>query len=83
MSNHKDTNSTILIAEDEAMVAMLLEDLLTDAGHRVVLAETLARALVLVQEEEIDAGILDVTLGREDSFPLADALRGRNIPFLF
>jgi DNA-binding response OmpR family regulator len=83
LSSSERPNATILIAEDESMVAMLLEDLLGDAGHHVLLAETLADALTLAQAEKIDAAILDVSLGRDDSFPLADVLRQRSVPFLF
>lgn len=83
MSTSQSHTATILVAEDESMVAMLLEDLLTDAGHRVLLAETLAEAMKLAQAEPIGAALLDVSLGREDSFPLADALRARDVPFLF
>ena len=81
--NKSDAASTILIAEDEPMVAMLLEDLLVDCGYRVLLGETLAKATELAADESIDAAILDVSLGRHDSFPLADALRQRSVPFLF
>ncbi len=73
----------VLVAEDEPMVAMLLEDLLDSSGYRVLLAERLTDALALVAAETIDVAILDVTLGRENSFPIADALRRRQVPFLF
>ena len=65
------------------MVAMLLEDLLDAAGYRVLIAERLDDGLSMAKSETVDVAILDVTLGREDSFPIADALLSRNIPFLF
>jgi DNA-binding response OmpR family regulator len=73
----------VLVAEDEPMVAMLLEDLLDAAGYRVLIAERLEDGLRMATSETIDVAILDVSLGRVDSFPIADALLGRNIPFLF
>jgi DNA-binding response OmpR family regulator len=73
----------VLVAEDEPMVAMLLEDLLDAAGYRVLIAERLEDGLVMAASETIDVAMLDVSLGRVDSFPIADALRSRNIPFLF
>jgi DNA-binding response OmpR family regulator len=73
----------VLVAEDEPMVSMLLEDLLDAAGYRVLLADRLSAGLALASSENIDVAILDVTLGREDSFPIADALSARNVPFLF
>jgi DNA-binding response OmpR family regulator len=78
-----DTHPCVLVAEDEPMVSMLLEDLLSSAGYRVLLAERLSDGLELATTETIDVAILDVTLGRENSFPIADVLSGRNVPFLF
>lgn len=62
---------------------MLLEDLLGAAGYQIVLAETLSTAMALAQAEMIDVAILDVMLGRDHSFPLADAVHERCVPFLF
>lgn len=73
----------VLVAEDEPMVAMLLEDLLDVAGYRVLIAERLEAGLSMAASEAIDVAILDVSLDRVESFPIADALRSRNIPFLF
>jgi DNA-binding response OmpR family regulator len=73
----------ILVVEDEPMVGMLLEDLLDASGYRVLLAEELAGGLALARAESVNAAILDVTLGRDDSFPLADELSRSGIPFLF
>lgn len=73
----------VLVAEDEPMLAMLLEDVLDAAGYRVLLAHRLADAMALARTESVDAAILDVTLGRENSFPLADELRQRAVPLLF
>lgn len=73
----------VLVAEDEPMVAMLLEDLLDATGYRVLIAERLEDGLRMATSETIDVAILDVSLGRVESFPIADALLGRNIPFLF
>lgn len=74
---------TVLIAEDEPMVAALLDDLLTDAGYRVFVGETLDQATALSNEHAVDVAILDAKLGRQESFPLADSLRERGVPFLF
>lgn len=73
----------VLVAEDEPLVSMLLEDLLDAAGYRVLIAERLDDGLLLAKSETVDVAILDVTLGRSDSFPIADLLLSRNIPFLF
>ena len=73
----------VLIAEDEMAVAMMLEDLMERAGYRVLLVARLAHGLELAAAEPIDAAILDINLAGEASFPLADALQQRRIPFMF
>ena len=74
----------ILIVEDEMLVAMNIEDMLLDLGHEVAgLASRLEPALSLAREAAFDVAMLDVNLAGEASFPVADALRERGIPFLF
>ncbi|HVB88767.1 MAG TPA: response regulator [Beijerinckiaceae bacterium] len=73
-----------LIVEDEIMVAMHIEDLLTELGCEVVLlATSLDQALFSASEAEIDFAVLDINLGGRASFPVAAVLRERGIPFLF
>jgi DNA-binding response OmpR family regulator len=75
----------ILVVEDEAMVAMLVEDQLLEAGANVLgPVASLAAALALLdQAEGCDAAVLDVNLRGESVVPLADALARRGVPFLF
>ena len=74
----------ILIVEDEMLVAIHIEDMLLDLGHEVTaIAGRLAAALTLAADADLDAAILDVNLAGEQSFPVADILAGRDIPFLF
>lgn len=74
----------ILVVEDEMLVAMNVEDMLLDLGHEVAgLASRLSGALSLAQEASFDAAMLDVNLAGEASFPVADLLAERGIPFLF
>ena len=74
----------ILVIEDEMLVAMNIEDMLLALGHEVAgLASRLGPALALAQEGEFDLAMLDVNLAGETSFPVADVLRTRGIPFLF
>ena len=75
----------ILVVEDEMVVAMLIEDILTDAGATVVgPAARVARALDLLGEEAVvDAALLDVNLAGEMTTPVAEELRRRGIPFAF
>jgi CheY-like chemotaxis protein len=74
----------LLVVEDEALVAMLIEDLLRDLGCTVVgPVGSVARALALLRREAIDGALLDVNLGKERSYPVADALAARGVPFVF
>jgi DNA-binding response OmpR family regulator len=73
----------VLLVEDEMCLALMVQDLLEDAGYRVVKASRVAGALALAEAEPIDAAILDVNLAGADVFPVADALRRRGVPFLF
>ena len=74
----------ILVVEDDGLVALQLQADLEDAGHSVVgPARSLAQGLLLVEAEDIDAALVDVSLGRESSVPIADRLLVRSIPFAF
>ena len=74
----------VLIVEDEMLVAMLLEDLLSDLGHDVVrTAGSVRQALDALDREAIDLAILDVNLPDGRSYPVADALSTMGVPFVF
>lgn len=74
----------ILVVEDEPMISMLIEDILFHLECVVVgPASNLALALNLAENRELDAAILDVRLGSENSFPVADVLKRAGIPFAF
>ena len=74
----------ILVVEDEMTIALLMEDMLIDMGHEVAgLAMRLPQALELARTEALDLAILDVNLDGHMSFPVADILRGRGVPFIF
>jgi CheY-like chemotaxis protein len=77
-------NCSVLIVEDEATVAMLLEDLLLELGcHVTEIAARVDTALTLIGVKNLDMVILDVNLEGEASYPVADELERRKIPFLF
>ena len=74
----------VLVVEDEALVSMLVEDMLTDLGCAIVgPAAEIEEALRLAGSADIDAALLDVNLGGRPIFPLADALKARGVPFAF
>ena len=74
----------ILVVEDEMTIALLIEDMLVDLGHQVVaLAMRLPSALEWAQSADIDFAILDINLDGSQSFPVADVLSARGVPFAF
>ena len=74
----------ILIVEDEMTIALLLEDMVVDLGHEpAALAMRLPQALQLAETEALDLAILDVNLDGRMSFPVAEVLERRGVPFLF
>ena len=74
----------VLVVEDEALIAFLLEDLLAELGCRVVgPAARLGAALALARDEDLDCAILDVNIGGEPVHPVAEILAERGIPFIF
>jgi len=74
----------VLVVEDEMMVSMLIEDMLTDLGCRVIgPASRLDEAFDLARTADLDCAVLDVNLAGQPIFPLADLLRERGRPFAF
>jgi CheY-like chemotaxis protein len=74
----------ILIIEDESIVAMMVEDLIVDMGHEVVgSAARLDEAQKLASDLACDFAILDVNLNGQYTYPVAEALKARGVPFVF
>lgn len=74
----------ILLVEDEAIIALMVEDLLRDLGcARVWHASRIGAALKIVAERRPGAAILDVNLGGDVVFPVAEALEAAGTPFVF
>jgi DNA-binding response OmpR family regulator len=74
----------ILVVDDEPLISMLIEDWLTELGCEVVgPAASVADGLALARGAELDGAILDVNLGNETCYALADALRSRGVPLAF
>ena len=75
----------VLLVEDEAMICLLLEDMLQEFGCEIVgPACDLKRATDLAQgEASIDVAVLDVNLGGQVVFPVAEILAKRGVPILF
>jgi CheY-like chemotaxis protein len=73
-----------LLVEDEMLVAWLLADMLADLGCTVVgPASSVNQALAMIDAEAIDVAVLDVNLNGQMSYPIADVLIARGVPFAF
>ncbi len=76
--------ATVLVVEDEALIAMDLQWLLEEAGYRVLgPANSTAAAMALLDGDEPDVALLDVNLGRSDVFGVANELATRKTRVIF
>lgn len=74
---------SILIVEDEALIAAMLQDMLEDLGARVIgPAYTLEIGCELARTAACDAALLDVSIRGETVAPVAKILAGRGVPFI-
>jgi light-regulated signal transduction histidine kinase (bacteriophytochrome)/CheY-like chemotaxis protein len=74
----------VLLVEDNLLIAMDAEDQLRRLGATVVeVASSVQAALQVIARTPPEIALLDMNLGRETSFPVADALAARGIPFVF
>ncbi|SDY06812.1 response regulator [Citreimonas salinaria] len=73
----------VLLVEDGMLVCMDIEDMLADLGCAVVgPASRVDQALELIRHQPVDMAVLDVNLGTECSYPIADRLTALGVPFL-
>jgi DNA-binding NtrC family response regulator len=75
---------TVLVVEDEFLIALDAQRILEEAGAgTVLLANSIGEVRKLLADgPRIDASILDLRLGEEDATPLMDEFARRNVPFL-
>ncbi|MGB3798013.1 MAG: HWE histidine kinase domain-containing protein, partial [Alteraurantiacibacter sp.] len=77
-------DGTVLLVEDNMIIAMDSEKMLEDLGaQKVVTASSVAEAFRLIETEEISVALLDLNLGVDNSLPVAKSLREKGIPFAF
>jgi CheY-like chemotaxis protein len=82
--NNRFSGRRVLLVEDEPIVAWLLKDMLVDFGCSVVgPAADVNQALAMIDAEAIDVAVLDVNLRGQMSYPIADVLVARGLPFVF
>ena len=74
----------VLVVEDVAILAWAVRDALVGAGAEVAgPVPSVAHALALLAEQDVDAAVLDKNLNGDSSGPVADALAARSVPFVF
>ena len=76
------TGCSILVVEDEPLIAIDIANAFTQAGARVLTVRSLRDALTAVEDGALSAGVLDHALGDGDSSQLCARLKERNIPFV-
>jgi CheY-like chemotaxis protein len=75
---------SILIIEDEMLILMMIEDMLADLGcESVAVASKIDQAITLIDDQVFDAAMLDLNLNGMESYPIADALTARDVPYFF
>ena len=74
----------ILVVEDEALIAIEMKETLTALGFAVVgPVSTIAQAMAALREAAFDGAILDLNLGGQLTYPVAERLAALRIPFIF
>jgi DNA-binding NtrC family response regulator len=75
---------SILIIEDEMLILMMIEDMLADLGcGSIAVASKIGQAITLIDDQVFDAAMLDMNLNGIESYPIADALTARDVPYFF
>jgi CheY-like chemotaxis protein len=85
MADARLEGRNVLVVEDDFIVAMDICIRLEDTGARILGPVALVNnAMTIIDTgQRIDAAVLDVNLKGENSFPVADALADRKVPFVF
>ncbi len=74
----------VLVVEDETLISMLFEDILSDLDCEIVgPALNIRQATDLANSAEIDVAVLDVNLAGDPIFPVAEILAARGVPMVF
>ena len=74
---------SILVVDDEPLIALGVTDALSDAGAEVVTAHDLGTALQAALNGDVSAAILDVQIGASNCAPICAALSSQQVPFMF
>jgi PAS domain S-box-containing protein len=74
----------VMVVEDETLIALVISEYLTEMGLSIVGPfNTVVEAMSALKNSDVDAAVLDINLGKELAYPLADALQAAKVPFIF
>lgn len=73
----------VLLLEDQMLIMLQAEDVLRSGGYSVITTATTRAARAALDAQPVDAAVIDISVGARDSFPIAEELVRRRIPFLF
>ena len=73
----------ILVVEDEILICLLIETILSDAGYEVVVANTIDEAATAIAQGALAGAILDLNLKGKKVYPVAERLAAVGTPFIF
>ena len=80
----QDRATRVLVVEDSMITALDLAQTLEERGFHVLgPTASVSGALRIIENNVVDIAILDINLGKEDSFPIADRLMEKGVPFAF
>ena len=80
----RDEKPRVLLVEDEALVAMMIQETLAEFGFQVIgPIATASEALASARDSQLDAAVLDINLGDGMVYTVAEILGKRGVPFVF
>jgi DNA-binding response OmpR family regulator len=82
-ANRPAAGRRILLVEDEILICLLIETILSDAGYEVLVANTIEEAMDAIAQGPLAAAILDLNLKGRKVYPVAEKLALVDTPFIF
>ncbi|MBN9006446.1 MAG: response regulator [Rhizobiales bacterium] len=84
MTPSKPSGGAVFLVEDEAMIRMMVADMLEDLGYTIAAeAGEIDQAIKLARATNFDIAILDVNVNGKLISPVAGVIAARNRPFIF
>lgn len=84
MRESKHRQISVLLVEDEALIRMMIVDMVEELGHIVVAeAANIQEASALAQTANFEIAVLDVNVGGDRIDPVAEIIASRGLPFIF